>query len=254
MIVRSLAAAAKLGFMILLAQSLPAGAAEIKVLSGVAIGPAVKELGAQFERTTGHKLVMQFGSLGELKRQIDNGEVFDVVIVTPALIDELVKQGKIAADTRANFARSGLGVGVRAGSPKPDVSSTDAFKRTLLGAKSVAYAKEGAAGLYFVSLVDRLGIADDMKGKLKPTDGNPVKAVVNGEAQIVVANIPPILDEPGLELAGGLPSELQNYIGFTAALGSAAQSAEPGKALIGFLTSEGAVPVIKAKGMEAPAR
>src|SRR6266550_2652368 len=102
MIVRSLAAAAKFGFMILLAQGSAVEAAGIKVLSGVAIGPAVRELGAQFERTTGHKLVMQFGSLGELKRQIDNGEVFDVVIVTPALIDELVKQGKIAADTRAN--------------------------------------------------------------------------------------------------------------------------------------------------------
>jgi molybdate transport system substrate-binding protein len=254
MTIRSLAAAAKFGFMILLAQGLAAEAVEIKVLSGVAIGPAVRELGSQFERTTGHKLVMQFGSLGELKRQIDNGEIFDVVIVTPALIDDLAKQGKIAADTRANFARSGLGVGVRAGSPKPDVSSTDAFKRTLLNAESVAYAKEGAAGLYFVSLLDRLGIADDMKGKLKPTDGNPVKAVVSGEAEIVVANIPPILDEPGLELAAAIPSELQNYIAFTAALGSAAPSAEAGKALIGFLTSEGAVTVIKAKGMETPAR
>ena len=254
MTIRSLAAAAKLGFMILLAQGLAAEAAEIKVLSAVAIGPAVQELGAQFERKTGHKLVMQFGPVGTLKRQIEGGEVFDVVIVTAALIDDLIKQGKIAADTRTDFARSGIGVAVRAGTPKPDVSSTDAFKRTLLSAKSVAYAREGVSGAYFITLLDRLGIADDMKAKLKPIDGNPVKAVVSGEAEIAVANIPPILDEPGLELAGALPSELQNYIGFTAALGSAAQSAEAGKALIGFLTSEGAVTVIKAKGMETPAR
>ena len=161
-----LAVAAKFGF-ILLAQDVAAEAAEVKVLSAVAMRPVMNELGPQFERAMGHKLVIQFEVIGVLKRQIDAGERFDVAILTTPLIDGLVKQGKIAAGTRTNIARSGLGVIVRTGAPKPDISSAEAFKRTMLNAKSISYAKEGATAIYLARLFKRLGIVEEMKSKTK---------------------------------------------------------------------------------------
>ena len=163
----SLAAAAIFGLMILWAHGGAAEAAEVKVLCAAAMRSVMNELGPGFEGTTGHKLVIQFDVVGALKRQIDAGERFDVAILTTPLIDEVVKNGKIAAGTRADVARSGLGVVVRTGAPKPDISSADAFKRTLLNAKSISYAKEGATGIYLQSLFERLGITEQMKPKTK---------------------------------------------------------------------------------------
>ena len=242
------------GIMLAALCSHPAVTAEVRVLSAVAVGPAVKELGSQFEKSSGHTLVIQYGPVGELRRQIDGGTAFDVTILTPPQIEELIKAGKITGGTRADVARAGLGVAVRAGAAKPNVGSPDAFKQALINAKSVAYAGEGAAGLYFLGLLDRLGIADQVKPKLKAIAGNPVKAVSSGEAEIAVANIPPILDDGAVELAGPLPAELQNYLVYSAGIAAGAKEAEAGKAFVVFFASESAVPVIKAKGMEPAAR
>jgi molybdate transport system substrate-binding protein len=163
----SLAAAAIFGLMTLSAHGVTAGAAEVKVLCLAAMRPVMKELGPRFERETGHQLMIEFDVIGVLKRQIDAGEKFDVAILTTQLMDDAVKGGKVVADTRADVARSGIGVIVRTGAPKPDINSADAFKRAMLNAKSISYAKEGATAIYLVSLFERLGISEQMKTKTK---------------------------------------------------------------------------------------
>ena len=247
----SLAAAAIFGLMTLWAHGGAAEAAEVKVLCAAAMRSVMNELGPGFERATGHKLMIQFDVVGALKRQIDAGERFDVAILTTPLIDEVVKNGKIAAGTRADVARSGLGVIVRTGAPKPDISSADAFKRTLLNAKSISYAKEGATGIYLESLFERLGITEQMKPKTKfPPTGRGADLVAQGETELMLMAISTFEPVPGAELLGPLPPELQSYIGYSAGVGTAAKEAEVGKALINFLKAPAAVPVLKAKGME----
>ena len=177
---------------------------------------------------------------------------FDVAILSPALIDDLIKQGKMAADTRATVGRTGVGVAVRVGASKPDISSVDAFKRTLLNVKSVGYPKGGASGAHFLSVLDRLGIAEEMKPKLKPFEGAgpPVEAFAAGEPELVVSGTSLVPTMPGAEPVGGFPAELQAYIVFTAAVSATAKQPEAAKALIQFLTAPAALPVIKAKGLE----
>ena len=247
----SLAAAATFTLLSLLAQNVTAEAAEVKVLSASATRLVMNEISPQFERATRHKLVIKFETVGLLKRQIDGGETFDVAILTPSMIDDLVKEGKIAAGTRADIARSGLGVYVRTGAPKPDISSADAFKRTMLNAKSISHSKEGVTAIYLASLFKRLGIAEQMKSKTKysPTGGlNQV--IAKGEAELGFSAISAIEPVPGAELLGPFPPELQHYATYTAGIGAAAKEGEAGKALIKFLKGPSAVPVLKAKGME----
>ncbi|MFL5063628.1 MAG: substrate-binding domain-containing protein, partial [Xanthobacteraceae bacterium] len=143
-------------------------AAELKVLSGNGARAAVRELASQFERASGHKVALRFEVNAELKRKIEAGETFDVAILNPPVIEDLIKQGKIVAGTRADIGRAGLGVAVRAGAPKPDIGSVEAFKQALLAAKSIAYidpAAGGSSGIYVSGLLDKLGIAADVKAK-----------------------------------------------------------------------------------------
>jgi molybdate transport system substrate-binding protein len=249
--IRASAAAAILSFLILWTQGAVAEAAEVKVLSATAMRSVMNELGPQFEHATGHKLVMRFDNIGVLKRQIDAGEAFDVTILTPSLIDDLGKEGKLTAGTRTDIARSGIGVIVRTGAPKPDISSADAFTRAMLNATSISYAKEGATAIYLASLFARLGIAEPMQSKttLLPA-GRGAQSVAEGEAElglIVVSGFAPL---PGAELLGPLPPELQNYVVYTAGIGAAANEGEAGKALIKFLRAAAAVPVLNANGLE----
>ena len=245
----ALAAAAKIAFLFLLAQSLAAQAAEVKFFAGGGFRSVMNELAPVFERTTGHKVVATFDSAGGLERRIKAGESFDVLLIGPELVDPLIKQGKIVSGTNMNVARAGLGVAVRAGTPKPDISSVDAFKRVLVNVKSVSYVGEGHSGTYFVGLLDRLGIAEQVKPKLKPKGvSDVVKVGASGEVDLVVYLIPGILADRGVELVGPLPAEIQTYIVLTTGLSAAATEPEAGKALIKFLTSEAATPVIKAKG------
>ena len=164
----TVAAVAKLGLIALLAQGVAATAAEVKVMAGAAMTGAFGELVPQFERATGHKIVIQYGSAGTFKKQIEAGEAFDLVIIDSDEVDDLIKQGKIAGDTRLDIVRVGIGVAVREGAPKPDISSVDAFKNTLLNVKSITYTPGSATGRHLDKVLDRLGIAEQVKGKTKP--------------------------------------------------------------------------------------
>ncbi len=229
-----------------------ATAAEIKVLSGSAVEPAMIVLIPQFEQSSGHKVGFDFdGAIGAMTKRIEKGEAADVIIVSRPQIDSLEKQGKIIPGSRVELAKLGVGVFVRKGAPKPDISSVEAFKRTLLAAKSVAYPGEGASGVYFVSLLDRMGIAAEMKSKLKPLGtGDLTKAAASGEADLAVWVIPGLIADPGVELAGPVPTEMQDYVNLTAGLSTAAKEAEPGKAFIKYLTSDAAKAAMKSKGWQ----
>jgi molybdate transport system substrate-binding protein len=249
----SLAAAAKIGvgIIFLLVQGHAAQTAEVKVLSVLPLKTFLDELGPQFERTTGHKLTIKYDVSASLKRQIDAGETFDVAILLPAIIDDLLKQGKVAAGTRTDVSRAAVGVAVRKGAPKPDVSSAEALKNTLLNAKSIAYSSEGGSGIYFKGLLDRLGIAAETNAKLKPLASSAVvPSVAKGEVELAVISPPAILADPGVELVGLMPKELQQYVVYTAGVSAAAKEAEAAKALLKHVTTPAAMVVMKSKGLE----
>jgi molybdate transport system substrate-binding protein len=231
-----------------------AEAAEIKVLCNGAITSVTDELFTRFQRATGHKLTVRYEFGPVLSREIEAGEVFDVAILSLD-VEGLVKQGKIAAGTRVVLGRTGIGVGVRRGAPKPDISTTEAFKRALLNAKSVAYSGEGSSGLYVLGLLERLGITEEMRAKLKPQP--PViptaQAVTTGEAEIVVVGVALILLVPDAELVGWLPPELQSYVIFTGGLSATAREPEGGRALLNFLVTPETRAMLKANGVEPDA-
>jgi molybdate transport system substrate-binding protein len=254
--IRSVVASANIVFMILLVQAAAAAAAEVKVIAGSGMSTVLGELGPQFEHTTGHKLLIQYGASGSLKRQIEAGEAFDVAILPSAMIDDLIKQDRIAAGTRAEIGRVGMAVGVRSGAPEPDISSAEAFKRALLYAKSVTYAPEGATGIHLAQVFDRLGIAEQMKAKTKVQQAAPhaAQAVADGEAELAFATTINFLSVRGVELAGLFPPELQNWLVITAGVSAAAAQPDAARALIKHLTTPNAAGVIKAKGLEPVAR
>ena len=249
--IRALVVAASIGSMFVLMAGMAAQAAEVKVVSGVGLKSAFSELGPQFEGATGHKLVMVFGHVAALKRKIDAGETVDVIILSPTAIDDLIKHGKVAADSRANVGRTGIGVAGRKGAPKPDISSVDAFKRAMLDANSVAYAKEGQSRKVLFAAFDRLGIAADMKPKLKGYV-RPEQAVIKGEAELGVTGIGAILAATDAKFVGAFPPELQSYIVFTAGASTSSADSVAARALIRFLTAPASVQVLKAHGVEQP--
>jgi molybdate transport system substrate-binding protein len=247
----------RIGLAVLLMLALGAGvhAADITVLASNGVKAVLQELAPRFESSTGHTLVFRFATAAELKAQIEKGETFDVAILTSAIIDDLIKQGRLAAATRADVARSGAGIAIRKGAPRPDIATADALKRTLLSAKSVAYVGQGATAGIMTRIFERLGIAEEMRKKTRPLSGSAAEAVASGDAELGFTQISEILPVAGAELAGPLPSELQVYTVFPAAVSARAKQPAAARSLITFLTAPAAVPVIKAKGMEpAPAR
>ena len=235
---------------VMLAQAAVAQAGEIKVLSTRGMRSVVEELAPPFERTTGHKLNSTFGNTSALKTQIEAGEPFDVALLGAPMIDDLITQGRLRADTSTDVARSGIGVAVRTGAPKPDIRTVEALKRALLDTPSIAYNKDATSGIYFVSLLERLGIAEAMQPKIKGGTGFVAELVAEGEAEMAVQLISDHLAVPGVELVGPLPAEVQNYIVFTAGVGADVKDPSPAKELIKVLTAPSAVPVLKAKGLE----
>jgi molybdate transport system substrate-binding protein len=233
-----------------------AQAAEVKILTAGAMKAVVLELVPQFEKETGHKAVVDNDTAGGLAKRIEGGEAFDAVVVTPGVIDDLGKKGKIAADSRANVARVGVGVVVKEGAPLPDISSVDAFKRTLIAAKSVAYidpASGGSSGIYLTGLFDRLGIAADIQPKAKLKKGGYVaELIANGEAELGLHQISEILPVKGVKLVGPLPAEIQNYTTYAVAVGADAKQSDAARALLKLLTGPAAESVLKARGMERP--
>lgn len=227
--------------------------AHVRVLCSNGIREVVQEVMPQAEHAVGQKIAIQFSSSASLKQRIDAGETFDVAILTPDLIDDLVKQGKITAGSSVNLARAGIGVGIRAGTPKPDISTSAAMKNTLLQIKTVTYTKSGASRKSIESMYERLGIAREMAPKviLQEMPGRAERVVGEGGADMVITLVSEILPTPGVQLVGPLPGDLQNYISFAGGVGSKASDAAAAKALLKFLGSPAVASTYKAKGMEA---
>jgi molybdate transport system substrate-binding protein len=226
-------------------------AADLKVISGNGSKPAVIELCRQFEKATGHKVTIDFAVNSDVKKRIEAGEAFDVTVLNPPVLDQVIKQGKVVADTRAIIGRIGLGVAIRKGAIKPDISTVDGFKAAMLATKSVAFAGEGQSGVYFVGLLDKLGIADAMKPKLRPMSGeHNVEAVAAGEADMVVIVASRIYGVPGVEMIGLIPKELQTWIGFGTGVATATPQPDAARALAKFLTAPAAAEVLKPIGIE----
>jgi molybdate transport system substrate-binding protein len=226
-------------------------AAEIKVLSTNGVRSALVEMLPEFERATGHKVSVDYDTANTLFERIKSGETADLAILTRPTIDELIKQGKVGTGEGKDLARSGIGVAVRAGLPKPDIGSADALKRALLDAKSIAFTKTGASGIYFAKVVERLGIEDQVNAKAKvPAGGLVGELVAKGEAEMAVQQVPELLAVPGIQYVGPLPPELQNFTLFCAGVLSGARQPEAAKALVDFLKTPAAARVYKAKGME----
>ena len=225
--------------------------ADIRVLSTHAALDALNELGPKFERATGHRLSIGYDPAKAVKRQIENGAAFDVAIVTRPVFDDLAAQGKILLETRADIGRSGLGVAVRKGAPKPDIATTEAFKRALLAAKSVVRSTEGTSGIYFEKLLDRLGIAEAMRDKVKlGPSGRVAELVARDEADMAVQQIAELLPVTGAQYAGPFPPELQLYSEFAAGVASASKHREAAKAFIATLTTPEAIALFTAAGLE----
>jgi molybdate transport system substrate-binding protein len=246
MIAKSLAAAAAL----LSISSVQA--AEIRVLASNGVRAALEELAPAFERETGNKLAIEFGLAAVLKRQIEGGAPFDLAILTNAGIDDLAKQGKVDGASRGAIARSGVGIGIKKGAARADIGSADALKRTLLSAGSISWAKEGASGVYFAGLLQKMGIAEQMKPKVRLADSGAEvgKLVAGGEVQYGVILVNELMAAPGVEVLGPLPAELQSYTAFHAAAASGSKNAPAAAALIKFLRTPAAGAVFKAKGQE----
>jgi len=215
-------------------------ASEIKLLASVAMKNAYLELIPQFEKATGHKVSMAWSSTPDVQKRVAAGEAA-----------ELIKQGKLVASSRVNFAKSGIGVAVRAGTPRPDISSADAVKRSVLAAKSVAYSA-GASGIYLVSMFQKLGISDQVKSKtatVKP--GEPVGEVVaRGEAEIGFHQVSELIPVKGIRILGPLPAEIQNITVYSGGIHSATKVADAATALVKFLTAPAAASIIEKHGLE----
>ena len=222
----------------------------VTVWTSRALATVLAEIGSEFERATGHKLSVTSDLPPAFLRKLNAGERFDLLISGSAPVDEWIREGRVAAATRREIARSGIGVEVRAGAPKPDISTVDAFKRALLTAKSIAYLKVGS-GLYLDDLIGRLGIKQAIEAKTTRPDTDIVSQLVaRGQIELGMTVITQILTTKGVELVGPLPAEIQSYVTFVAGVSSRAKSARAARELISFLTSPRAIAVIKAQGME----
>lgn len=227
-----------------------ASAADITVLSSTGLTSTLDQLKETYETRSGDRLLVTYATTGQLKKRIDEGEAFDLCILTAPMLDDLIKSGKTAAP-RLDLARSGVGVSIRKGAPKPDISTAQAFKQTIVAAKSVAYTSTGASGLYFLSLADKLGIGEAVRAKSHTTPGGPAgELVAKGEAELAIQMVSELLPVAGTELVGPLPPELQSITTFAAGVGASARNPAGAHALADFLTSPDAIAVIRAKGME----
>ena len=233
------------------AQEKNAAGVEIKLFSSGSTAGALRELIPQFERATGHRVTVSNEPGKIMLERITRGDTGDVLLTGSTVIDELTQQGHVVAGSKRELARCGAGVAVRAGVPKPDISSVEAFKRALLDAKSVAHTTSGASGMHLMRVVERLGIAQQVKDKARTQPGGLVGEILaRGEADLAVQQIPELLAVPGLDYVGPLPPELQITSIVSAAIFSRAAQPEAACALLQFLATPAAARVLKASGLD----
>ena len=225
---------------------------DLTVLSSNGYQAVLEDLAPRFERATKRKLAVTYDLAATLRQQIEGGRSFDLAILTPAAIDELIKAGRVTAASRTPLARVGLGFAIRAGARKPDVTTADAFKRTLTDAQSITYVKEGASGVAFAALLQRIGMADALKPKTKlaSTRDEVGEVIVRGDAQLGVLPVSEILPMKGIQLGGAFPADVQTYIVMVAGASARSADSKGVDELIRFLTAADATPVLTAKGME----
>jgi molybdate transport system substrate-binding protein len=234
-------------FASMLAASTSARADEIRVISSNALKPVLERIAPEFQNTTGHKLVFTWGQAAILK-----GGSFDVAVLTAAVIDKLIMQGRLVDATRTPVAGSAAGLAVRKGAEKPDIGTVEALRRTLLNANSITFAEQGGTGAYLKALFLRLGIADALAGKLRPLRLNqgPAEAVADGEAEIGLTQISEILPYAGVELVGPLPREVQLTTTYVTAVVVGTPHVDAAASLIKFITAPAVAPALRAKGLD----
>lgn len=251
---RLAAAFACLGLVFLLVVGSAAQGAEIKVLSPIVMKPVLEDVARDFEQTSGHRLAISYSSAGRVLKRIQAGEVADVAFLPRPVMDDLVSQGKISSGSAADIAYSAVGMAVRAGAPKPDITSVEAVRRTLLAAKSIAYvdpAAGSASANHFVRVLERLGIAEEMRPKSRLVR-DPAGFAAKGEVELAILQVSELIAVPGVDVVGPLPPDLQNPLAFTFAAGICPGAAQPeaGRILIRFLRSPIAAKVMRAYGLE----
>jgi molybdate transport system substrate-binding protein len=226
-----------------------AQAAELKVFCSTALKTVLEEIGPQFEKSTENKLVVTVAPTAGLRAQIDQGAAFDIVLLTASATDDLAKAGKIDINSRTAIARAGLGAATLKSAAKLDIGTSDAFKRTLLAAKSIGMTRQGASATTFNALFEKLGVAAEVKPKVKLLEGAAGEAVAKGEVELGLTQISELLPYAE-DQAAPLPADIQTYTTFSAGVSAASKDSDAAKSLIKFLTAPGAIPVIRAKGME----
>lgn len=237
--------------VILMALSVGNGAAigaDIKLLGSPGVRGLVEAVAPKFEAKTGHKIVGDFEVVAKIKKRIDDGERFDIAVLSPEAMAALIADKKV--DQQAPFARAGMGVGFRKGTAKPDVSSADALRKTLQAARSVVYSEQGLSGKAYLALVDHLGIAADMKDKAKANDGNILQPVASGAVELVITSMSTIALDRGVELAGPFPADLQQYVVFNVGMSSGAAQKSAAAQFLDFVKSADAAPSFAAAGLD----
>ncbi len=245
-----------LGALVVCARAV--SAAEIKLVAGSAVAPVISDLVPKFEQSSGHKVLSDLdGAIGAMTDRILKGEVADVAIVSGAQIDMLVREGKVLAGSRLDLAKVGVGVFVRKDAPKPDIASVEAFKRTMMAAKSIGY-NDPAAGapvsLYLIELFERLGIAEEMKTKtiVFKQRSERFEAVARGDVEIGFNQISEIVSVPTVDLIGPLPAAIQRYTLFASGIVASGKDRDTSKAFVGYISSPKANVIWQANGFEAP--
>jgi molybdate transport system substrate-binding protein len=233
-------------------QNLAAQSSEIHVLASNGIKAVVEDLLPQAEQSTGRAISVQFSPTANIKQNVEAGAAFDVVIVTPEAIADLTKEGKTVGGSGTPISRAGVGIAIRKGAPRPDISTPEAIKSALLNVKAVAYAPQGASTATIMQMLDSLGITEAVKAKTVLLQGSDltIAAVLDGRADFVITLVSELLPVKGLEVLGPLPDKFQHYVSFSAAVGAGAKDPQASNALIQFLAGPSALSVIKARGME----
>jgi molybdate transport system substrate-binding protein len=230
--------------------AMPAQAAEITVLAGMGVISGVSDLAPAYEKLTGYTVTVKFEQAAALNAMINSGAQADIAALQPEQVDNFIKQGKIVPGTKTNFAQAGVGVAVKTGAPRPDISTAEAFKNAMISAKSIGYSQAGS-GLIAAKVMEKLGIADQLKPKTKFINGLPVaEAVAKGEVEIGLQQINVIIPVEGADYIGPLPKELQDTVRFSGGVLTVSKQKELARAFLNFIASADAGPLLRRSAME----